>query len=146
MPDDHTLLEQYARGAADRLGAEVHCSILLRSHGRLTFVGSSNDRARSCDEVEVRDGEGPCVTALLRMSGVLVPDIRADEQWPAWRQASLAAGFRSAAALPGYVDDETTVALNLYSDVLDPWHRERIVDMDRYVQDVAEAVRTHLGA
>ncbi|MCU1431678.1 MAG: hypothetical protein JWP95_783 [Actinotalea sp.] len=140
-PQNH-VLDDFAKGAADRLGPDTHCSITLMSAQVLTYVGSSDDRAERCDAVEVAAGEGPCVTAMEQLSGVLVPAIRPETRWPAWSAAALDAGFESAAALPAYVDDTTTVALNLYSDVLDPWDRTRLTSMDAYIQEIAEAVRT----
>lgn len=146
MPDLSSSLDDYARGAADRLGPDTHCSITMRRHGTLSYVASSNERARRCDEVEVRVGEGPCVQAMEQLSGVLVPDLQPDVRWPAWREAAIAEGFRSSAALPAVVDDSTTVAINLYSDLVDPWAREPLVAMDVYIQEVAEVLRTRLGS
>jgi GAF domain-containing protein len=137
-------LAGHARAAAAELGPDTHCSITLRHRDRLASVGSSDDRAGHCDSVEVRTGQGPCVAAMEQLSGVLVPDLHPETRWPAWRAAALDAGFRSAAALPAYVDDETTIALNLYSDDLDPWDRERLVGMDGVIGRIAEAVRSRL--
>ena len=142
-PANHAL-DSWAKAAADRLGRETHCSITLRRGGLLTYVGSSDERAERCDAVEVRAGAGPCVTAMNQLSGVLVPDLQAETRWPEWREAALAAGFASAAALPAYVDEHTTIALNMYSDLLDPWDRDTLVGMDGYVQQIAEGVRTSL--
>lgn len=146
MPDLRSDIDQYARDAAGHLGADTHCSITLRHRGDLRYVGSSNERAARCDKVEVEAGEGPCVEAMLQLHGIIVPDIHADERWPAWRDAALDAGFRSSAALPAVADDVTTVAINLYSDSLDPWTAEALVAMDEYIQLIAEAVRTRLGS
>lgn len=137
-------LAGHARAAADALGPDTHCSITLRRGGVLASVGSSDERAGHCDGVEVRTGEGPCVTAMEHLSGVLVPDLHPEARWPAWRSAALVAGFRSSAALPAFVDDDTTVALNLYSEDLDPWDRARLVSMDQVIGRIAEAVRTRL--
>ncbi|WP_225753046.1 GAF domain-containing protein [Actinotalea sp. Marseille-Q4924] len=136
----------YAAAAAEELGSDTHCSITVLRRGTLAHVGSSDDRAAHCDQVEVRSGEGPCVTAMEQLGGILVPDLHPETRWPAWRSAALVAGFRSSAALPAYVDEGTTVALNLYSDDLDPWDRERLVGMDQVIWRLAEAVRTRLGA
>ncbi|WP_199421767.1 GAF domain-containing protein [Actinotalea solisilvae] len=141
-----TDIDEYARGAAARLGPSTFCSITLRYHGELGFVASSDERAKQCDMVEVRAGEGPCVEAMRTLQGVLVPDLHPDPRWPVWRQAALDAGFRSAAALPAVADDVTTVAINLYSDVLDPWAHEPLLAMDAYIQEIAEAIRTRLGS
>lgn len=145
MPDlVHPVLDDYARGAAARLGPGTHCSIILLRAGTLVSVGSSDERAGRCDAVEAEDGVGPCVTAAEQLSSVLVPDLREDERWGRWRDAAVAAGFRAMAALPAYVDEETTVALNLYAEVVDPWDRGGLLGMDAYVQEIAGAVRARL--
>ena len=146
MYDLQTDIDTYAHGAAERLGPRTFCSITLRYRGELGFVASSDERAKQCDMVEVRAGEGPCVEAMLTLQGVLVPDLHPDVRWPVWRRAALDAGFRSAAALPAVADDVTTVAINLYSDELDPWGHEPLLTMDEYIQEIAEAIRTRLGS
>ncbi|MFS0699551.1 GAF domain-containing protein [Cellulomonas sp. 179-A 4D5 NHS] len=140
----HHYLDDFASGAAARLGMDTHCSIIVMRAGSLEYVGSSDERAERCDAVEVAEGVGPCVTAMQQLSGVLIPDLRFETRWRKWREVSIAAGFRSAAGLPAYVDEETTVALDLYSDALDPWTREMLVGMDAYVQEIAGAVRKRL--
>jgi hypothetical protein len=140
----HHVLDGYATGASERLGPGTHCSITMRRGELLTYVGSSDERAERCDQVEVRSSDGPCVDAMLHLSGIIVPDLQVDTRWPAWREAALDAGFRSAAALPGVVDNDTTVALNMYSDLVDPWDRDLIISMDSYIQEIAEAIRTSL--
>lgn len=138
----YAYLDAYAREAAERVGVPTECSIILRRVHLLQYVASSGPRAAFCDQVEVDAGEGPCVVALQQLRGEIVEDLLADERWPAWRTAAVGQGFRSAAALPGIVDAETTLALNLYSDDLDPWDRDALVGMDRMVQEIAEVVRT----
>jgi hypothetical protein len=135
-------LDAYAAEAAARVGVPTECSIILRSHHLLDQVASSSERAARCDRAEVATADGPCVLAIQQLRGELVPDILAEERWPAWRAAASEVGFRSAAALPGQVDADTTIALNLYSEAVDPWDREVLVRMDRFVQEVAEAIRT----
>ncbi|MBB2925516.1 GAF domain-containing protein [Cellulomonas cellasea] len=140
----HHVLDDYAAGAASRLGQGTHCSITFRRAGSLAYVGSSDERAQHCDAVEVAEGVGPCVTAMEQLSGVLVPNLLLELRWHRWREAATQAGFRSAAALPAYVDPETTVALNLYADVLDPWPGPTLVSIDTYVHEIARAVHARL--
>jgi hypothetical protein len=82
---------------------------------------------------------------MKQLSAVLVEDINRDIRWPAWRQAALTAGFRSAAALPAYVTDSVTVAFNMYSEQLDVWGARKFLDMDGYVQDLATAMQIDLA-
>lgn len=136
-------LDAFAQEASARLAVPTECSIIVRQVHLLRYAASSGERAAHCDRVEVAAGEGPCVSAIQQLRGELVPDIAADDRWPAWKDAASELGFRSAAALPALVDAETTVALNLYSDELDPWDRDLLVGMDGYAQEIAEAIRTH---
>jgi len=136
------VLDAYATEATVRVGVPTECSIILRDHQLLDQVASSSERAARCDRTEVETAEGPCVLAIQQLRGELVPDVLAETRWPVWRTAAADAGFRSAAALPAQVDADTTIALNLYSEAVDPWDRDVLVRMDRFVQEVAEAIRT----
>jgi hypothetical protein len=138
----YAFLDAYAREAAERVGVPTECSIILRRHHLLEYVASSAPRAAFCDEVEVETGEGPCVLAIQQLRGEIVTDVLAEQRWPGWKQAAVDQGFRSAAALPAMVDGDTTIALNLYADELDPWNPEALVGMDRLVQEIAELIRT----
>ena len=129
-------LEDFVVHAAFHLGPDIECSISLRhgSHGRR--VASSGERAARCDETEYRTASGPCVTAMDTLGVVLVPDIAEDARWPAWRRTSLDEGFRSAAAFAVHVGPQAEVALNVYSELVDPWDRDRIVRTDVYAQQI----------
>jgi hypothetical protein len=135
------LLDRYARGATERLGPDTFCSITLQGPHGLHQVGSNDPRAAACDQLETQDGRGPCILAMQQLSSVVVPDTTADDRWPQWQAAACAQGFRSAVALPAYVDDDTTIALNMYSEQHDDWTVLRIIGMDQYVQEIADAVR-----
>ncbi len=140
--DAFAFLDEFARKAAGLLPVPTECSIILRRHHLLQYVASSTERAARCDHAEVTSGEGPCVSAIQQLRGELVLDIAADPRWPAWRTTALDVGFRSAAALPAVIDNETTVALNLYAEALDPWQRDALLAVDSFAQEVAEAIRT----
>lgn len=137
----HTTLDDLALRAAQHMGPGTCCSITVKDGPALHQVGSSNPRAAAVDQVEVRAEHGPCVLAMEQLSGVLVADIVTETRWPAWRDAARRAGFRSAAALPAYIDDQRTVAFNVYSDRLEVWDAARLVRMDVRVQELADELR-----
>ena len=142
MTTTQSTLDQYAQGAAERLGSGTFCSVTIFDRGSLFQVASSDPRAAACDQVETRDSAGPCILAMEQLSGVLIEDLEADTRWPNWRRAALDSGFRGFLALPGYVDDDMTVAVNSYSEhVSPPWSAQQIVGMDRYVQELADVLR-----
>jgi hypothetical protein len=129
-------LEDFILHAAYHLGADIECSISIRDDGVTRRVASSGPRAARCDEVEYANDSGPCVAAMDTLSVELVPDISAEERWPEWGRASLAEGFRSAAAFAVHVGPRADAALNIYSDLVDPWDRDRIVRADVYAQQL----------
>jgi hypothetical protein len=71
---------------------------------------------------------------------VVVPDLLDDARWPAWNKQARAVGFRSSAAVPADVGEGADIALNLYSDLVDPWDRDALVQADTYAQQVARTV------
>lgn len=127
--------------AADHIGRDTSCSVIVRVAAGLTRAASSDARSAACDDAEVRDRRGPCVLAMDQLAGVIVPDVALETRWLAWTEAATEAGFRSGAALPAYVTDGVVAALNLYSEAVDPWDADALVRADRYVQAIARAVR-----
>ncbi|GEK20908.1 GAF and ANTAR domain-containing protein [Cellulomonas xylanilytica] len=131
-----TALEDFVLHAAYHLGSDIECSISVRHAGQSRRAASSGPRAARCDEVEYADDSGPCVAAMDTLSIELIPDLAVEDRWPAWRQAAQTEGFRSAAAFAVHVGPRADAALNLYSDSLDPWDRDRIVRADVYAQQL----------
>jgi hypothetical protein len=140
-----SILDRYAQGASERLGPGTFCSITLQDGESLLQVGSNDPRAAACDRLETELADGPCIQAMKQLFAVLVTETGHDGRWPAWEAAAAASGFRSMVAMPGYVDDDTTVGLNMYSELTDPWDVTRLIGMDAYVQEMAGTVRAQLG-
>jgi hypothetical protein len=74
----------------------------------------------------------------------VVPDLAAEERWPAWRQQAVQEGFVAALAVPARVGDGTAIALNLYARSPDPWDARMLTAADSYAQLVAAVVRMQL--
>jgi hypothetical protein len=133
-------LDDFALRAGNHLGRGTHCSISLRHAGEDRLVASSGPRPASCDEVEYREGVGPCVSAMDDLQVVVVPDLQEDTRWVPWNEQARAMGFRSSAAVPANVGEGADIALNLYSDLVDPWDRDALVQADTFAQQVARTV------
>ncbi|GAA2720763.1 GAF and ANTAR domain-containing protein [Cellulomonas aerilata] len=136
---DH--LDEFAVRAAEHLPPGTQCSIALRHRGRDRLAASSGPDPASCDEAEFRSGEGPCLTSMDHLKVVVVPDVGVGSEWPAWRSQTTAVGFRSSAAVPAHVADGAEIALNLYSDRLDPWDADALTRADAYAQRIARTVQ-----
>lgn len=138
-------LDKFAARATIELGVTTHCSLILRTPSSADQVASNDFRAAACDQLEARDGRGPCITAIEQLSSVVVDDLETDRRWPEWNQAARSFGFRAFIALPGYVDEGTTVALNAYSEEPTSWQRPQIIRLDQYVQQLAATLHRPHG-
>jgi GAF domain len=133
-------LDRYAQGAADRLGGRTVCSLTLNDHGSLRQIASNDPRAEACDQIEVRDQDGPCVEAMATLHSVYIQDIASWDGWPNWHEAARYHGFRSFVALPAYVDEDITVAANVYSEDPARWTAGEFIAIDVYVHELAAAI------
>jgi len=79
-------------------------------------LGSSGDRARTCDELQFLLGEGPCLDSVTRRSPVLVLDLADpdDARWPVYGPAMLDLQVRGVFAMPVVVAGEYVGALDLF--------------------------------
>jgi hypothetical protein len=133
-------LDDFAASAGRHLALGTECSIALRHRGHDRLVAGSGPRPASCDETEIRAGEGPCLTAMDHLQVVLVTDVGGDDRWDAWRSWTEEVGFRSSAAVPAHVTEGADIALNLYSDRVDPWTTDALERADAYAQAIARTV------
>jgi hypothetical protein len=133
-------LDDFAMRAGDHLTPGTQCSIALRHHGHDRLAASSGPSTASCDEAEMNAGEGPCVTAMEHLQVVVVPEVAREQRWPAWRAQTEHVGFRSSAAVPAHVAEGADIALNLYSDRVDPWDAVALTRADTYAQRVARTI------
>lgn len=134
------ILDAFAAAALARTGVPA-CSVIVRSGDRFDQVASSDPAAAACDQIEVDDDAGPCIEAIRQLAGVVVDDLDDDARWPRWNRTARHHGYRSVVALPGYVDERTTVALNAYSDLPAAWARDDVIRIDLYVQELAAMLR-----
>lgn len=133
-------LQDFASKAADYLGGGTQCGITLRHLGHDRRAASSDPRAARCDDVEVETGFGPCITALDEQRTLMTREIWLDDRWTAWRDAAESEGFRSAAALPASAGSGAKIALNLYSEQVDPWDSERLERAAMFAEQVAQVM------
>lgn len=136
------LLDVIVRRAAARAGAGCAGAITLRLGRQATVAAATGERAEACDRAEQAAGDGPCLEASRRQEVITVPDVRGDDRWPAWHDATLAAGFGSAAALPAPAPDglDLRLAINLYRPEPGDWDPDVLHDVGRFAEDAALAV------
>ena len=67
-----SILDQYAQGAAERLGGPTFCSLTISEHGSSRQIASNDPRAEACDQIETRDEDGPCIVAMASLHSVYI--------------------------------------------------------------------------
>ncbi len=105
-------------GLTDRcvnlLGVSAAGVMLASPEGSLGLVASSSEAMRLLELFELQAQEGPCLDAFRTGQPVGHENLIAGSgHWPSFSTAALAAGFRSAHALPLRLREVTLGALNL---------------------------------
>ncbi|MFJ5955335.1 ANTAR domain-containing protein [Paenarthrobacter sp. NPDC092416] len=116
--DVEVFLSDLARFSAESLShphAPVFCGITVLRRKKAATAASSDDRARVMDELQ-NTFEGPCLTAMDKLTSVLVPDLLREHRWPDYVEAASHQGLRSILSVPLMVEGDTRAALNLYAE------------------------------
>ncbi|WP_420427560.1 EAL and GGDEF domain-containing protein [Algiphilus sp.] len=93
----------------------------------------------SLDPNEKR-GQGPTGRALRDACSVVVNDIAQDPCMEPWREAALARGFRSSAAVPLLRDDGVVGSINFYAGDVEVFDAEEVRLLEELAGDVAFAL------
>ncbi|WP_282948752.1 ANTAR domain-containing protein [Cellulomonas endometrii] len=136
------LLDTIVHRAAERVGDSASAAITLRLRQQPTVAAATDERSAECDRVEQAAGAGPCLEATVHGGLITVPEIAAADRWAQWREASLAAGFGSAAALPASLAEEPDLelAINLYRPEPGEWDEATLADVQAFAEDAGRAL------
>ena len=119
------LLDQLVAACVSLLDVNAAGLLLDDQKGSLAVVASSSEETRLLDVLQLQSNEGPCLDCVRTGRAVSTDDIAADyARWPLFAPAALAAGFRSVAALPLRLRDQTIGCLNLFRSGADPVRSE----------------------
>ncbi len=119
LVDDYDVVELLtglATRSVSMLGASAAGVMLASPTGNLGLVASSSEAMRLLELFELQAREGPCLDAYLTGELVRHEVLEAGAgRWPVFSGAAIAAGFRSAFAIPLRLREVTLGALNLLS-------------------------------
>lgn len=87
--------------------------MLSDGDGALHVIGSSSERMRHLELLEVQNDSGPCLDAFSTGQTVFA-DLHETDLWPSITAAALDSGFGSVLALPMRLRSESIGALNLF--------------------------------
>ncbi len=147
LVDDYDVVDLLT-GMADRsvtmLGASAAGVMLASPACALGLVASSSEAMRLLELFELQAREGPCLDAFR--SGELVRHeilTAGSGRWPSFSSAALAAGFRSAIAIPLRLRQATVGALNLLNTSHEPMDEADVIVARAFADLAAVGIIQH---
>jgi len=93
-------------------GAEVSMTVVRE--GRPSTAAATGPLARELDEVQYREGHGPCLEAAVGGLALEITDGRAETRWPAFLPVLVGSGTRSSLSVPAPAA-QAAAGLNVYA-------------------------------
>ena len=151
---DHTLRRITA--AAVEVLPEVDLASITIAHadGSLETVAPTDEILCGVDAAQYELREGPCYDAAVHTSHVVSPDLAADDRFPRYAKAAVAAGIRAQVGLRLFDTPTSQGALNLYAREVGAFedlgtigalftHQSAMaIEYAQEIQNLQEAVRT----
>ena len=144
-PDVDAALTRVTRVAVTVVDACDGASLTMRRAGVPDAPAADGEWARSLDELQFEEQEGPCLNCLREGSVMRVRDLGADERFPSYGPRAVERGARSALSLPLAADGRTVGALNLYSRTTDAFDRDALAVGELLAAHAALAVQAAMA-
>lgn len=126
LPNDEDAVRLIVGKAVEAVDSAEHAVISERNGKRLKASASTSGIAEACDELQYRQGEGPCVEVAWNTEVALVSDAAADTRWPAWGRRVAELGMASVLAIRLAAGTEMVGSLALYSTARDAFDASSI--------------------
>ena len=108
--------DRLCRACVELLDIDAAAISLVFDGANTGTLGSSDQHARTCDELQFILGEGPCLDSVALRAPIVVADFAdpADARWPLYSPAILDLEVRGVYAMPVVVAGEFVGALDLF--------------------------------
>jgi len=115
--DEPALVSAVCDEAVRLIDPAQHAGVILAIGRRhLEVVAASSPVPKQLDELQQREGAGPCLDAARSQSVIRIEDVGTDSRWPTFAEQATAAGVRSMLCLPLHVDTSLFGTLSVYAD------------------------------
>jgi GAF domain-containing protein len=130
-------LDAIVTAARDTVPGFDHVGVSVTyGDGKIETMAGTDQLVWELDDLQYRNGQGPCVAAIESEGVVLVEHAHREQRWPKYIPAALKMGLRSQLGIRLYTDaDGTLGGLNLYSTQNDA--------IDKDAVEIAELFATH---
>lgn len=113
--DLHSTLVEITRLPVDLWSHCDGASLTTIEDGAPAVGAADSEWARSLDELQFQEREGPCMDAARTGNVFRVRDLAVDTRWPFYAPRAVAVGARSMVSLPMSSEGKVVGALDLYS-------------------------------
>ena len=134
--DLEATLVEICRIAARAVPNAEGASVTTFPQGRPSALGD-DQWARSLDELQYVEHEGPCLDAFRTGNAFRVRDLAAESRWPSYMPRAVELGARSMMSMPMAAESNVMGALNVYSRQPDAF--------DSQAAAIADIVAAHAG-
>ena len=111
LPDT---LEAIVEAARDIVPGVQHASLSsVTGRHKVTTTAATSELARRIDDAQYATQQGPCLSTLYDQRTLHLPDMAADDRWPAFSVRALELGVGSMLSVQLFVQGEDLGALNL---------------------------------
>jgi GAF domain-containing protein len=115
--DEPALVSAVCEEAVRLIDPARHAGVILAIGRRhLEVVAASSPVPQQLDELQQREGAGPCLDAARSQAVIRIEDVGTDARWPSFAEQATAAGVRSMLCLPLHVDTSLFGTLSVYAD------------------------------
>lgn len=114
--DVENTLQAIVDAAAEAVPGAQHVSIsAVIARREVQTRASTDELPQSVDQAQYETGEGPCLDTLYEQRTARIPNMAAEERWPAFAARAQALGVGSMLSVQLFVKGEDLGALNLFN-------------------------------
>jgi GAF domain-containing protein len=118
--DSGELLARICREAVRLVPAARDVGVIITdAQHNLATVCATGPAPQQLDELQMKLGTGPCLTAARKQIVVRMHDVAADTRWTEFRAAATSCDVASMLCVPLHVDDQVLGTLSLYGEKAD---------------------------